>query len=42
MEILLMSMFGFIVSAAFLKFAPMYDLKIAMHYAKLREQNERS
>lgn len=42
MDIILLSTFGLLTLSLFIKYAPMHDLKTALAYAKIREQNDRN
>lgn len=42
MEIIIISTLGLLISTLFLTNAPMHDLKMAMYYEKVKEQNERN
>jgi len=41
MEIIFISLFGIIISALYIKHAPMTDLRLAMYYADLQNNKEK-
>lgn len=41
MEIFFIAVLSLLVSYSYIKYAPMHDLRVAMHYEKMRNNNGR-
>jgi len=42
MEIFLITILSLIISYSYIKYAPMHDLRVAMHYERMRNNNDRN